>query len=835
MSKEFTTKEKVLVNLLEFYTIKDRYPRPVEMTQEGMAQRTGSKQNTISYAVRDLVDTGYIYEETTRVKGKKQRLKAYFLTDKGVDRARDIRYHMAHLPLEIVKDGMRREVLAKDINNYFHTTYSLLDIILRVKNGHFQLTEAEMLLPKVAYLDNLTEMGDVEAHGYDDLLGWWSGDGKILLIEGEGGVGKTTLITRWIHGMIDERNIFYCKLRKGYTCRYLWEHFARFLSSAGEHKLNSYLEATGTINFKEALRALLLDLEHLTDTLLIIEDIYDDENLLDDIIKIVNNISSIKDARVIMTGEPGLVKQEKKDQLGMDVLSIEHGDCNKPIFTTLGDCYDLDEGCDVILDVILEGKLTPEEFIAVSYLSIHRLPVERKDVLDVAEVNKFLFNELLKTPIISTTKDDRIFVHDLVRDKILYRLWREEKEILHSFAEEYYHTMPGKTIEDRIEFLYHAVRADDVEGFILGLDDHAEDIIRSGYGKQLIYEIESIDRYMDDAREGSIVKLWKGEAYITVDEYEKALEEFESILKKCENSEVRARAHIGIASVMEKTQRHHQALEEYGEAERHAKKLTKYKKRLLGIIYQKLSNIHGRDGDYTLAKDYIFKAISLLEEQKDYSLLTTSYLLSAQLEKEKGDPKKAIALLEKGMKSWRLIEETYQRVGGLHDIGSFYKVIRELEGAEEFLTEAADTCEQFGYTHLKGLTLLTLTECHIEKGEYQRALSCAGEAKSIFNFLDLSEEEAYSYALLGQACTKLERDGEAEGHFNKAITIYHKINSTYALGLVYFSMAKLHEKNGNKSGVAENYRKSVISLISSGADEVAEQVERVMKSIPLTM
>ncbi len=835
MSKEFTTKDKVLVNLLEFFPIRDRYPKSVELTQEGMAERTGSKQNTISYAVRNLLEEGYIYEETTRVKGKKQRLKVYFLTEKGMDKAKEIRNQMSLIPVSIVKGSDKKEVLAKDINMYYHTNYSLLDIILLRERGTFAMDEKKREPPKISYLPYLSEPPVVEPDGYDELKDWWSKKDKFLLVEGEPGTGRTSLISKFAHEIISDCNVFYFKLRKWHTRRYLWYDLANFLSSAGEHKLYAYLEASEQVSFREALRVLLLDLECMSDTVIIIEDIDKEDTVLELIFDIIDNIQNMEHVTVVMSGEPNMKIPGSLEKGGIHRLVLEYDECKKPMFVELGKTYGLDEGCEVVLDVILEGKLTPEEFIAIAYMAIHRLPVDRSNVLSVGEVNKNLFNELLKTPLISSTMGDKVILHDFVAERVAYRLWEEEMEILHSFAEEYYYTMPGKTPDEKVEFLYHSVRAGDLEGFLEGLHDFGEDIIRSGYSEQLIRDIDEIDANIDIKGEGGAVTFWKGEARRTIHRYDKALEAYNELLEVCGEDEIVTRAHMGVAAVMEAKRQYNPALEQYEEAAKKAQKLGKKGVSLLGNIYHKLAYIYSRKGTYPKAKEYLNKAITLLEEQKSYSLLTTSYLLSAQLEKERGALKEALKLLEKGMKSWRLIDETYERVGGLHDIGSFYKVIRELEGAEEFLTEAVESCEQFGYTHLKGMALLTLAECYVEKGEDEKAIACAGTAREIFNFLDLMDEEAYSHAFLGQSLAKLDRDEDAEKHFNKAITIYHRSGATYALGLVYFSMAKLQEKNGNKTGVAENYRKSVISLISSGAGDVAEHVERAMKSVPLTM
>ncbi|MEF8833037.1 MAG: helix-turn-helix domain-containing protein, partial [Candidatus Thermoplasmatota archaeon] len=129
MDTNFTAKEKVLVHLLDHYGNEEGYALPIELTQEGIADRLDLKQNTVSYAVRKLVDEELLREETRRIKNKKQKRKAYFLTEKGFKRAKKTREKMAETEVDAIPDREKSSIKLGDINAYFKTNLSLLEII----------------------------------------------------------------------------------------------------------------------------------------------------------------------------------------------------------------------------------------------------------------------------------------------------------------------------------------------------------------------------------------------------------------------------------------------------------------------------------------------------------------------------------------------------------------------------------------------------------------------------------------------------------------------------------------------------------------------------------
>ncbi len=836
MPKDFTTKDKVLVHLLDYHDLKGRYPHPVEITQEGMAGSIGSKQNTVSYAVRDLVDNGFLEEETTRIKGKKHRRKGYFLTGKGVKKAEKVKSKMDNTQVEIEMDGKMKDVMIKDINKYFHTNLSIMEILKDIEDGEFKGAYEERKAERIHHLDHLTEEPEFGSDRIEEVQIWWEGDENVLVLEGANGVGKTSLISSYMKEREKDTNLFYLRIQNWHTERIIWEKLASFLSKGGGHRLSSYLEATSNIDEQEALSNFGRDLEYIGSTLIVLDDLNDNTALVDTTCDIVEKIEGVEKSKIWISGTPDLCPDEYKDAPYIETIKMDIEEGKRPLFVKLAEHYGIDEKLDVVLDLIVENELTPEEYLTLAFISVHLKPVPREEVLKFEETNSNILNNLLKTPLLFKTRDGNLDVHPTVQNTILSRIPYDIEWALNSFASDYYLNIPAKTDLEKAIMLYHLANSDEEKNFADYLSMYGEDIIDSGHARLLVKITEEVKNLKNIEEHQGLVDYWEGEAMRVLGENSQALERYQRVVSKSDDEEIVTNAHNGIAVIMEEEGEFDVALEEYGSAIDEAEKMGDKGKLLQGKILLRLGKIWNSRSNYEKATKNLKRAIEVLEKTEDYYLLTSVHFLLARVEKERGNWDDSLSYFKKGLDYWNLIKETHKKINGLHDIGSFYKVIRELDNAEEFLKETMEACEKLGYRSLKASALLTLTECYLEKRDFEKAIDSAEEVNDILTDLRGREEDrGYTYALLGQAHIQLENYEKAEESLSKAISVYQKIGSSYPLGLVYFSMAKLQEKKGNKEGIADNYRKSLLSLTSSGAQNVIEQVEREMKAVPLTM
>lgn len=834
MVKNFTAKDKVVVHLLEYYEKKNKYPQPAEVTQEGIAECIESKQNTVSYAVRTLVKEGVLNERTTRVVGKRQRRKGYFLTDQGVEKARKKRKEMANERVKLNVDGEEKEVFVKDVNKYLNLNLSYIEILNRVENGGLELSVDKTEKDMIKHLVQMPKPPESDMAGTKELKRWWEGDDStLMLVEGEEGIGKTSLLTRFIKDIEGKTNLFYFKLEEWHTPRRFLDHLSKYLTKAGEHKLSSYLEASNRLDTKEVLSNLEIDLESFSSSLIVIEDVIEGslaKDMIINILKILEKRSSLK--MIISTPSDDLSMYIPKGTFERFKMEPEDGSTYDE---RLEEFFEISETDTSVIDSVLNTRLTSEEILALSYISVFRESVEKNEVVDLEHVNEYTLKNLLQTPLFTSTVDGRLIVHKIPRQKLLETMVYKDRLFLHGRAFKYYHNIPVRNAVESLECVYHAVQSRKLNKAADELELNGDKILSSGYSGSLIQILIGLDIADSPERYGSIIGYFVAECYRIEGDLESSEERFKALLKRTEDMDMKSKAHEGMGDIKADLGDYKEAVREYDKAGSILEKGEDGDESHLGRIYFKIAQLFNEKGNYTETKEYLRRSIEILEDQRVYSLLTSSYFLLARIEKSRGKWEEALEHFKKGVDSWKKINESYQRVGRLHDIGSFYKVIRELSNAVKFLKETIETCEKFGYRHLKAQALLTLSECYLEEGEHEEAIETAKEAKDIFTSLGKEDEQGYVHALFGQIYLKMNEEDKAEDHISRAISIYQKLGSSYSLGLAYFSMAKLQERKGNQQGIADNYRKALVSITSSGAAEMAQKIKREMKTVPLSM
>lgn len=835
MVKKFTAKDKVLVHILSYYGIENTYTQPVEITQEGIAESVGLRQNTVSYAVRNLVKEGLLYDETHRIKGKKQKRKAYYLTEDGVEKAEVIKEEMKNTPIKINMDGEEKKIKVGEINTYLQTNFSLIDILKKSSDSTFEYSVDKEKKSFYFYGEELVVPPDDEPIGFQEIMDWFGSDDDVLYIYGQEGVGKTKFLSKFIEEIKVRSNIFYFKTKEWYSDIYLWNDLSSFLEKIGEHRLSSYLEASKVVEKEQALADLKKDIRSHP-SIFIVDDV--DNNVeLEELIHIVmDKLLSIEDIKIIFTseGEPEIDRYEGRSR------DIKLGFNKNPdnLFDSLKNKYDIyDEDKENMIKKIIDTNLTPEEYVVLEYISLYREPIETKEICKLKNVNKNLLNNLTNTPLLDQTVEGKPILHEIIKNYIYNRMSFDTKISGHELASKYYSRIPSKKEKKIIEEMYHTAKIEEIDWFSELLNQHASFLISSGYSSSLLDIIDMV-KGLDEYEGVDVdIKFYEGEAHRVNGDLSEAVSCYEKVMDMDEiEPSIKTEANHGIAMVKEKNEEFEEAIEYYKNTEEMVDDLDEdERKGYLGISNLRIGEIYSKIGEYDESRDHLLKAIDLLKSQDEYSYLTSAYLILAKLEKGDGHWKKALKYFQDGLEYWNNIDETYQRVGGLREIGALFKVMRELKDAEDFLEEAIETSERFGYEHIKASALLTLAECYIDSGEYLKAVESAEESNEILSELDKDEELAYSHTLLGKAYMNMGNEEKAENNLNKAITIYQRLGSSYYLGLTYFSMAKLQEKIENKQGVAKNYRKAILSFSGSGANTMAERVQKEMENIPITM
>lgn len=809
-----------MVHLLGYQNSKDDYTQPVEVTQGGMSDRLDLRQNTISYALNGLNDSGHVKEKVSRVRGKEQRMKTYFLTEEGLKKAKKKRKEMRESSVTLDMYGEEREVLVKNVDEYVPKDQDLIDIVLKREEGGIKIRVGGEKGSPISYRSELLSFDDSEKLDISILKDWYRNGEDPALVRDI----SPYHIAAFLETLKETTNIFYFRVEKHKRPIDLWDAFSDFLQGIGKINLSTYRDFAEWLNPRTALEKLKSDLKY-TSALLIFDGIDEGSELRDIILKISEETLNFQHVRTLMDFE------EDQDGVHIEEASFLNADGFSPLRKRVQERYGKSDFSDV-----LTRELNLEVSLTLSYLSIFRKPVESHELARLGPIAEEDIEEILETPLVWETEGDKITIPTEIRKRKLDGLSKTAEKDLQGLASKYYEERIEPSTREILERLYHLVMSGEIKKAENLLEDHGSMIVSDGYSRVLLDMLAELG----DEEKGALFDFYEAEAMRVDHEYEDSRQRYEEMLTETEDKRWELRAYLGLGKVEEKLGRYDRAIHNLNRAEEIAKTLEDdpEKEDQLGRIYARRGEIWNKNDDYEKAKKDLEKAIETLVHGEDHHLLTSSYFILARMEKERGKEGEAIEPFKMGLKFWSRLDESHGPISGKRETGTLYEVLKELEDAEirfrtQFHTDRAGPI-QGEYEDLKTAALLSLAECHMENESYEKAIKSAEDAMESVLSED-KRERAFTEALLGKAYLETEREVEAEDHLSRAISLYKELGQQYQLGLTYFSMAKVHEKKDDPEALAENYRKAVLSLSKSGAEQKAEKVKREMENIPISM
>lgn len=143
MKKKLITADKrILLYLLNYRGIMNRFDIPTGLTQIGIAHETGVSRGYVSRPLNRLLDKGYVQVCVGHTKSFERQHRYYILTDEGKKYARKLERQLSILPISVIlSDGSLKKMKLKNIMIYldkekFCSDIAEMDIYNNVsKNG----------------------------------------------------------------------------------------------------------------------------------------------------------------------------------------------------------------------------------------------------------------------------------------------------------------------------------------------------------------------------------------------------------------------------------------------------------------------------------------------------------------------------------------------------------------------------------------------------------------------------------------------------------------------------------------------------------------------------
>lgn len=274
--RTLTNQEKVLLHLFDFSRHVEDYVAPPEVTQEGIANAAAIRRPHVTQYVRPLLEREEAEEGTKHVEGKARRLKVYFLTTKGRQRAAAFREallkdpvpfrrqggEIEELPLAQVYQEHRRGSPLLELLEEHRTLGYVSQTVRRVEGGLVDFTDeaplAEAFFGREAELDRL-------------VTGLRSG--PTVVLTGMAGIGKSTLASRVRDAFQDDSSVFWRRVRTYDSATDLALRVASFLKALGRVGLYGYLSAPGSKQLSKIEELLAADLAGIR-ALFVLDDVH---------------------------------------------------------------------------------------------------------------------------------------------------------------------------------------------------------------------------------------------------------------------------------------------------------------------------------------------------------------------------------------------------------------------------------------------------------------------------------------------------------------------------------------------------------------------------------
>jgi len=260
MSIKLTVNERILLHLRRYYTAQKEVEAPQAVTQKGIADAIDIRVTHVPRSVKKLEEEGLIYENVMHITGLDKRRKAYFLTEKGMFSANELKRSLGERRVTFKDaEGNVKEVKIADVEETTGLKLTLLDIIglmdresilsyssmeLLAKNREEGIIEGETTLfdfpHKVPVISDFVG----RKREITSLKSWLSDDSTtIISVVGPKGIGKSSLVAHMIYGLRKKASIYWYDAEKGEGFDDMVETLADFFARLNRTELRSAIRA----------------------------------------------------------------------------------------------------------------------------------------------------------------------------------------------------------------------------------------------------------------------------------------------------------------------------------------------------------------------------------------------------------------------------------------------------------------------------------------------------------------------------------------------------------------------------------------------------------------
>jgi len=579
-----TVREKVTLHILNYHRFINDADAPASATQEGIADAVEVGRNNVSKIVNALAKEGLVEVHTKHVKGFPTVKKVYFLTPMGFQAALELKEEIESVPISVTDfDGRVHKDIVGKLGVYLPRRYTFLEMVMGVEHGKFDCASFHEGRVKAErrYVDYTDRKPAVRSfYGRTEELNQLSQfidsrTARVMAVVGIPGMGKTTLIAKFVQDIRDERNLFWYRIHEWVTLKILLAPFAEFLSQLGRKGLENYLSRNEVPQVGEITVLLETELKDLS-AVIILDDVQKADPSVETFLSaIVGVLENLPEVHLICTGREipsfysrtavfkgtvielmldGLDKESSfrllrsRDIPEKGFMDIYLATKGHPLFLELVDNPRSALGKNVRMfieqEVLSKLDLTERRILEVA--SIFRYPVLIEAFFTMEEevakqldgtskemsYNDYLvdydtMDSLLGKSLMHESVGRMVGMHDLLRDFFYSRLTPRQRTSYHRAACRYY--LQNSSAPSQVEAMYHALKAQEHDMAVRIAASHGRTIIAKGYGlpfAPLLSELQAGASKMGKSERLEVLLL-DGEVLDLQGEWDRAMDRYE--------------------------------------------------------------------------------------------------------------------------------------------------------------------------------------------------------------------------------------------------------------------------------------------------------------------
>jgi tetratricopeptide (TPR) repeat protein/DNA-binding MarR family transcriptional regulator len=804
--KLLIARDRIILHLSKYSSRELRdYSSPQEITQEGIGRAIGIGRNNVPREVNKLIKEGLVTFKKVRVNGFRNKRTVYFLTAGGIEEANRIKNSIKNLYITVVDfSGERRSLMLKDITKEIGIDFITAALNL-TKDKILDLSELlNNRNPAVHIID--LDMKIKNFYGRRNellrLKEWLNSRKKIFIITGISGIGKTTLVNKFVKEYMRDRNLIWIQIDDWITNIDLVMKLANFFRKLGKYDLERYLKSS-LMGFEKELRwenIYYLLKKSLRNEVLIFDGMEHAKPEVKGLItRIISMVNDITEFRIILIGtEISRVVPPNKmvltETLALGDLprreALELLTDNGLSLSEAEKIYEKYGGNPIVLELIAKngnGIMVKKYFVENV---IYDLSEEERKAVEIASI----FRKTLKMDILLLNDIDYTTIYSLVNKNILKEVG-EDEFLLHKMIKEFiyrnipstkkrdYHRFVARYLEGEGQFLeavYHYTQADEVliANRIL-TENYKRYLVKDGVEAVRHLAIDLLNKY-DDSIDDHEWQLYGiiGDTYEISGDWDMALENYLKARDLSKNRDVDFYAYsiIKIAEMYSKKGEYEKALQEI-------KECMKYYNRIRNLMtLSRLNYVYGMialyGGMMEEAKSRLEEAFKIAERIMDYETLGYAYNGLGIYYRHINNYEEALESFNKSRRYFEAARDMRGLSKVLSNIGLVYYDNRDDE-AETYYKDALAIARKIGDLWGIGIVKYQLANYYTFKDRYELALRNIREAEKIMNSIGAKDvlpsiymSYSYLYVAMGDGIN-------AQKYIDKAIDLSIQLGNEF--------------------------------------------------------